>query len=155
MNMPSNPPFRDIMQRTMANLKFVEQHQKRDGPFEVTQLVNSFLSVLVHPWENHEESLSKALNQNGLRFPAVTNKITGEQTAPKILLSKLRDGMAHGNVTYNGSNGEIESLTIWNVPYYLKSGQNTAKDKDWEADMRLNDLRQFLRALESLINSPP
>lgn len=50
MVMPSEP-VRDIMRRTMANLTFVEMNAQPDGPFEVTQLINSFLGALAHPWE--------------------------------------------------------------------------------------------------------
>jgi hypothetical protein len=44
-------PVLDIMRRTMANLEFVEEHKSDIGPFEVTQLLNSFLGALAHPWE--------------------------------------------------------------------------------------------------------
>jgi hypothetical protein len=45
-------PVRDIMQWTMMNLEFIEAQPRdpRTGPFEVTQLVNSFLGALAHPW---------------------------------------------------------------------------------------------------------
>ncbi|MGO9232577.1 MAG: hypothetical protein ACLP4V_00210 [Methylocella sp.] len=33
----------------MQCLKFVEEHAGGDGPYEVTQLVNSFLGALVRP----------------------------------------------------------------------------------------------------------
>jgi hypothetical protein len=137
MNMPANPlPFRDIMQRTMANLKFIEERQRPDGPYEVTQLVNSFLGVLVHPWEKHEALLNEALDKNGCRcgFPTIQNKIGNVQTPLKDIFNKLRDGMAHGNVKYNGSNGEVESLTIWNIPIYINRVKNT-DTRNWEAEM--------------------
>ena len=44
MGMPHDP-VRDIMRRTMHNLKFVEARAGADGPYEVTQLVNSFLGA--------------------------------------------------------------------------------------------------------------
>lgn len=50
MVIPSEP-VRDIMRRTMANLDFIEKNAQPDGPFEVTQLINSFLGALAHPWE--------------------------------------------------------------------------------------------------------
>ena len=42
----------------MANLEFVEEHKSDIGPFEVTQLLNSFLGALAHPWENLKEELN-------------------------------------------------------------------------------------------------
>jgi hypothetical protein len=51
-------PLLDIMRRTMANLEFVEEHKSANGPFEVTQLLNSFLGALAHPWENLKGELN-------------------------------------------------------------------------------------------------
>ncbi|MCI0632058.1 MAG: hypothetical protein L0Y44_15540 [Phycisphaerales bacterium] len=34
-------PVRDIMRRTMFNLRLIEQQATTNGPYEVTQLVNS------------------------------------------------------------------------------------------------------------------
>jgi hypothetical protein len=38
--MMPNEPLRDIMRRTVENLKFVERNAAPTGPFEVTQLIN-------------------------------------------------------------------------------------------------------------------
>jgi hypothetical protein len=35
----------------MANLEFIERHAGAGGRYEVTQLVNSFLGALAHPYE--------------------------------------------------------------------------------------------------------
>ena len=48
MGMPIEP-IRDIMRGTIANLEFVETHARPNGPYEVTQLINSFLGTLAHP----------------------------------------------------------------------------------------------------------
>jgi hypothetical protein len=45
MGMPTEP-IRDIMRRTIANLEFVERHATPNGPYEVTQLLNSFSARL-------------------------------------------------------------------------------------------------------------
>ena len=42
-------PLLDIMRRSMANLAFVEAHAGPSGPYEVTQLINTFLGALTHP----------------------------------------------------------------------------------------------------------
>jgi hypothetical protein len=56
MVMP-HEPIRDIMHRTMNNLEFIEAHAAADGPYEVTQLINSFLGALAHPWETYRDDL--------------------------------------------------------------------------------------------------
>ena len=38
-------PVLDVMRRTMANLRFIEQRKSDDGPFEVTQLLNPFWAL--------------------------------------------------------------------------------------------------------------
>jgi hypothetical protein len=57
MGMPTQPVL-DVMRRTMANLKFIENHSGPNGPYEVTQLINSFLGGLAHPWEAMCEDLN-------------------------------------------------------------------------------------------------
>ena len=44
-------PVRDILRRTIANLEFIEAYATLDGPYRTTQLLNSFLGALAHPWE--------------------------------------------------------------------------------------------------------
>jgi hypothetical protein len=56
MTMPTEP-IRDVMRRTMANLAFIERHKSDSGPYEVTQLINSFLGALAHPWEDMKSEL--------------------------------------------------------------------------------------------------
>jgi hypothetical protein len=43
----------------MQNLKFIEEHKRRDGPYEVTQLLNSFLGALAFPWEEYRHEFCK------------------------------------------------------------------------------------------------
>lgn len=50
-------PVRDVMRRTMHNLRFIEAHHGPRGPYEVTQLLNSFLGALAHPWEQYRNDL--------------------------------------------------------------------------------------------------
>jgi hypothetical protein len=50
-------PVRDMMRRTMQNLQFVEAHKGPNGPYEVTQLLNSFLGALAHSWEKYQAEL--------------------------------------------------------------------------------------------------
>ena len=49
---------KEVIRRTMFNLRFVEKHAGQDGPYEVTQLLNSFLGALAHPWEELKPQLS-------------------------------------------------------------------------------------------------
>jgi hypothetical protein len=53
--MMPHEPVLDIMRRTMRNLAFIGQRVSIGDPFEVTQLINSFLGALAHPWGKLEE----------------------------------------------------------------------------------------------------
>ena len=57
MGMPTEPLL-DIMRRSMANLAFVEGNAGPEGPYEVTQLVNTFLGALAHPFEAMRDDLN-------------------------------------------------------------------------------------------------
>ena len=48
-----------VMERTMFNLNFIKDHKQEDGPWEITQLVNSFLGALAHPWEELKQQFNK------------------------------------------------------------------------------------------------
>jgi hypothetical protein len=56
--MMPHEPVRDIMRRTMKNLKFVEACAGTDGPYEMMQLINSFVGALAHPWETYRDDLT-------------------------------------------------------------------------------------------------
>ncbi|MBA3450821.1 MAG: hypothetical protein H0T18_06390, partial [Chloroflexia bacterium] len=96
------------MYRTIQNLEFIELHKDHYSPFEVTQLINSFLAVVAHPWD---QLLDKCqLEKLGLEsevfrecgFPVFPSlPVEGEPVAVNNaydLLRILRNGMAHGNM---------------------------------------------------------
>jgi len=55
--MPHEPTV-DVKLRTLKNLKFIESYAGTTCPFEVTQLVNSFLGALAHSWGNLRDDLN-------------------------------------------------------------------------------------------------
>jgi hypothetical protein len=71
--MMPHEPVLDMMRRTMANLAFIERNATSGGPFEVTQLINSFLGALAHPWESLKHEL------NGMSLASAT-----ERGSPKL-----------------------------------------------------------------------
>ena len=56
-----------LIDRTLQNLKFIDRHKRLDGPFEVTRLINSFLAVIAHPWD-------QLLDQNKLKQVKLESK---------------------------------------------------------------------------------
>lgn len=152
--------IRDFTMRTRKNLEFIEKHQA-DGEdvFEVTQLVNSMLGLLVFPEQHYfsripEIPLSE-LEQNGWPKISVTKDI---QLSPdfhpchtlKDLIRYLRNAISHFNLRFlTGSNEEITGLRVWNINDRLPQ-----RPKTWEAELSLADLKAItLRFTELLENN--
>ncbi len=70
--MMPNEPLRDVMRRTMKNLEFVERSATPTGPFEVTQLINSFIGALAHPWEGSSTVIPTATSISCFRGPTAS-----------------------------------------------------------------------------------
>lgn len=100
----------ELMQRTLHNLAFIERHrdaQLRQETFEITQLVNSFLGVVAHPWEKLFDTVALATLKIGSEeyvrygFPQIASSWDKDTEAPDHLahlLRLLRNGIAHGNI---------------------------------------------------------
>ena len=140
-------PVLDIMRRTMANLEFIEEHKSDDGPFEVTQLLNSFLGALAHPWENLKEELNSISLEDVERegWPNPQRERETDQLPSSLghLIGHLRHGVAHGNISFlRGGHGEIAALRIEN----RYKGVRT-----WGATVTLDAMRRFLDRFVALV----
>lgn len=77
--MPLEKP-RDMMRRTMFNLRFIEQHASdRNGPYEVTQLINSFLGAMAHPWEEYLKSAEDLPWSAAEGWPPLGKDLAGDE----------------------------------------------------------------------------
>ncbi len=138
--MMPHEPVRDIMRRTMHNLEFVEAHARVEGPYEVTQLINSFLGALAHPWETYRDDLI-AMSLAAARtagWPAIPKErpTDREPTSLGDLVRCMRNALAHGNVEFlPGAVGEIRALRLWNTD----RGART-----WGAAVTTVDMRALL-----------
>jgi hypothetical protein len=143
--MPHEPVL-DVMRRTMANLAFVEEHAGREGPFEVTQLINSFLGALAHPWEKLSPSLDIPLEHAALQgWPIPSSEIAVGPVPPSlaVLIRWLRNGVAHGNLRFlSGGRGEIKAIQVEN----FDRGRRT-----WRGTITIKDMRALLHRFVGLI----
>jgi HEPN pEK499 p136 len=133
-------PVRDIMRRTMQNLKFVEAHAGTDGPYEVTQLINSFLGALAHPWERYRHDLSTMPLADAYiaGWPAIAKEWQSDREPDSFgdLVRYMRNALSHGNVEFlPGASADISALRLWNID----RGRRT-----WGAVVRVADMRSFL-----------
>lgn len=120
MGLPSeyDHPALAIFDRTLVNLRHIQAQQNSAYVFEFTELVNSLLGVLVHPWdlllnqgklENIELENDRVKNWG---FPICTSSRPykeGDREDCKAdrnpdpeglgrMLRLLRNGIAHGNI---------------------------------------------------------
>ena len=139
---------RDLMQRTMENLRFVEEWATEDGPFEVTQLVNSFLGALAHPWEEFRGDLNRMSLAEAIAagWPSIDNERPGDEEPETIgdLVRLMRNGIAHGNIEFlPGVRGEIQALRIWNI-------SPRTRRRTWGALLSIETMRTFLHCFVDL-----
>lgn len=141
--MQSRNTLVEFMHRTERNLRTADKIAERDphGFFEVTQLVNSVIGMLIFPAEEALNSLSK-----GAQSKAVAN------AHPRILhgdpelfaeigpaLRKLRNSFAHFNIEFENQNNQISGLYAWSYP------DPKASEPEWVAYISVEDLRALLK----------
>lgn len=138
----------DFARRTRANLEFIEHAEKcGESVFEVTQLANSLLGLLVFPREHYMERIPDTplpeLVEQG--WPNV--RTTHGQISPntlKQLMKMLRNGIAHCNVDFVvGEDRKITGIQVWN--------KTNAGIKTWHAELTINDLRTIAIKFVELI----
>jgi hypothetical protein len=121
----------------MANLEYIESAAKATGPFEVTQLINSFLAALAHPWERLRHELNEM--PLGMAGWPVSRKERASDDDPKSLrdlVRCIRNALAHGNIELLPSaRGDIKALRIWNVHKGLRT---------WGTILTVAEMRKFL-----------
>jgi hypothetical protein len=145
--MMPHEPILDIMRRTMENLAFIDEHASDQGPFEVTQLINSFLGALAHPWQDlgAELNLISLAEAESQCWPIPQNEQTAGQTPTSLgdLIRFLRNGIAHGHIIFLPDGiGRIGALRIEN----RYKGRTT-----WAVTVTLETMRRFLHRFVALI----
>lgn len=146
--------IRDFALRTRRNLEAIDAHDASHGEtFEVTQLINSMLGLLVFPQQKYVDSIPKTtlaeLGRTGWPIP----KVRGEFEQVKDLnqlIRYLRNAVAHFNIKFiDDGNNNIAVLRVWNMaPVKGRDGKFCRDDdgkiiaqKNWEAELGVNELR--------------
>jgi hypothetical protein len=127
-----------LIERTRCNLEFIKQHATGDGPFEVTQLINSFLLAVMLNWDGLDKQWHR-IGRGAVRWPIISQ--TYQQ--PQQAIPKIRDALAHGNIAFEELNGQIGKVHLWTCP----------RDKttvDWAAEITIDQLRSMLDCFVSV-----
>lgn len=147
MGMPT-APILDIMRRSMMNLGFVEAHASPAGPYEVTQLINTFLGALVHPFESMQEDdlmSGPIANAIALGWPAIGRARPNDLELASLgeLIRAMRNAMAHGNLEFfPDTKGQIQAIHLWN---------NNRGRRTWGGIVTVQDMRRFLVSFVDLV----
>jgi hypothetical protein len=129
----------DFSQRTKRNLELIEQLASEHavgGAFEVTQLVNSMLGLLVFPQQRWFDRipLTPVPELVSAGWPTITVDGSVPGNDLRGLARYLRNGIAHFNLEFIAdTSGLISGLRIWNV---RSDGR-----RDWTAQLGVADLR--------------
>lgn len=125
---------RKLIRRTLVDLQFIDDQQSDDGPFEITQLVNSFLVILLQNWDDLEPDWPQT-PQCGLNWPSIECSNPNQQT--RQCIGKVRDALAHGLFVFEEDDQhDIYALHLWTCP-----DRTTV---DWHARITIDAMRQML-----------
>jgi len=139
---------RDFAKRTRHNLEVIRKRCPAQGDevYEVTQLINSMLGLLVLPKERYYESIPttplEQLRADGWPAPV----LDGEFKSPKHLrdlVRLLRNSVAHFNVEFVAPTGEIKGVIL--------SNKCNCGNVTWRASLSLDDLEQITSKFVDLI----
>lgn len=141
----------DFARRTEANLQTIRLLARAGGAtpaFEVTQLVNSMLGLLVFPQQRYLDRIPDTpiadLASNGWPIP----KVMGDYPqVPNLrqLVRMLRNAITHCNLKFEpGVGNEIEALTVWNT-------DPRTKKVTWKARLTVADLEAITTRFIALL----
>jgi len=142
--------IQDFARRTRKNLEAIDRlHAEGRQVYEVTQLVNSILGLLVFPQQEYVDQIPHIaldeLRRDGWPIPKVTGRFEQVRDLNQ-LIRYLRNAITHFNIKFIGDGqNEIEVLRVWN--------ENDRGRKTWEAVLSVSDLRGIAeRFIEFLLD---
>ena len=167
-----------LLDRTMSNLELVHLDARNgrlrdpEGPeilYEVRQTINSFLGVLVMPWDrifdqrqlNGTSSRERQLTALGLPLLESSRSTTDEtRTSLGAMLNSMRNGAAHGGISLLGRRDFQRRFPMRPMPMVaddhiaaieIESKSEMGRGpRNWGCVLSVDEMQQFLRALHAL-----
>jgi len=139
----------DFIERTQQNLKVIEEINKKDllPVYEVTQLINSLLGLLVFPCESYYDQIPEIplaqLVQKGWIIPRVSGKFQQVENL-RELMRYLRNSIAHTNIRFLSDGHELTGITLWNC---------RNREKNWQVNKTLPELKSLTSQFVDLLLS--
>jgi hypothetical protein len=134
---------RDFAHRTHENLDTLRNFQKAQPDiqvYEVTQLINSMLGLLVFPQQRYFKNIPEtALNElviQGWPIPKIEGNYPQVKNLRK-LVGYLRNAITHCNIEFLSDDGvQISGLRVWNT--------GSRNDKTtWKASLTIADIEKI------------
>jgi len=132
----------EFISRTEKNLRAIEKlSQEGESVYEVTQLINSLLGLLVYPKENFFEEIPEITRETMIKqgWPLPDEEISQIQNLRK-LVKNMRNAVAHFNVELITDKNEIEGIRFKNYRTYDKDREKPL----WIGEYRLEPLKRFV-----------
>lgn len=128
----------DFAQRTRKNLDFIRESKRKQPSidiYEVTQLINSLLGLLVFPQQQYyrqiPETPLEVLANQGWPIPTVIGDFP-QVTDLRQLLRYLRNAVTHSNMKFLSDNEhQINGIQVWN---------RAQGEVVWRAELTISDL---------------
>lgn len=140
---------KDFAERSRLNLMGLEAKERRGGEFyEVTQLINSLLGMLVFI---HEDDIPPNTRIESIQgFPNVKPIVGERKTRLSDLVEALRNAVCHGQIKQaaTGDSKTITGFTFWTTP----SRGKKPRPKTWKAKYSLAEIRWNAVYLTELIS---
>ena len=124
----------DFAERTLANLEKIENEKSDDAKYEVTQLINSLLGLIVFPKERKvmDDEWGKAL----AKYIKIPPKFNVEENK---IIQHMRNAISHSHIFFESGNildkngkKQITSIKFFDCKKCEKKNQNLPckNDKD-------------------------
>jgi hypothetical protein len=146
--------FRDLMNNTIYNYEFVKERQSEHGPYEVTQLISSFVMVAGLPRERdiysglESISIEEARTEYGLpNIAVVADAAEYEIRHMADLAGMFRNAVAHGNLTfYPVPRGN----TIGSLRFSDQRKRNNVLQKRYSNELTIQQVEDTLYAFQKI-----
>lgn len=128
---------KDFARRTLANLHFIEANKKQPDVYEVTQLINSMLGLLVFPKEEFWDTISPIPLSD---IPSIQKMVIRRDTYKdpcndlKTLIRHIRNSLSHFRIEFRNDKNYISRIEM----------SDEYNGQQWSAEMSIFDLRDFV-----------
>ena len=137
---------REYIDRTKWNYNFIK---RVSDSFEVTQLINSMVGLLIIPKERYLDQITDNLIDQGLldKMIRCIRKDDYSDTTLRGIVKHMRNAVAHGRIEFRAEKPPLNGLPIIIHSVVFKDQTNPKQpSKYFEIDIKADLLEKFLLA---------